>query len=135
FIFPKTRICQCLLRITASGPFENRVLHDPFCRGVENISTVEQIRPEPAVRQRLKSLSFSGYLLMTFLSAVKHRMFGWLMVRIGTLRLQQDFGLTVKDAETLVLSLGLGCFMLPCVLFAPWAGWAADRFSKRSSII
>jgi MFS family permease len=25
--------------------------------------------------------------------------------------------------------------MLPFVVFAPWAGWMADRFSKRSSIL
>ncbi|MEY3458430.1 MAG: Bifunctional protein aas, partial [Planctomycetota bacterium] len=39
------------------------------------------------------------------------------------------------DAESLVTSLGLGAFMLPFVIFAPWAGWMSDRFSKRSSII
>ncbi|MFM7924653.1 MAG: MFS transporter, partial [Planctomycetaceae bacterium] len=33
------------------------------------------------------------------------------------------------------MSLGLGVFMLPFVVFAPWAGWMADRFSKRSSIL
>lgn len=72
---------------------------------------------------------------MTFLTAVNDSMFRWLIVPIGKQRFHEDFGLTDKDAETLVLSLGLGCFMLPFVMFAPWAGWAADRFSKRSSII
>lgn len=40
----------------------------------------------------------------------------------------------MQPAE-LVLPLGLFVFVLPFVIFAPWAGWVADRFSKRSSII
>ncbi len=81
------------------------------------------------------SSSFVGYLLMTFLTAVNDSMFRWLIVPIGKLRFHEDFGWTEENAETVVLSLGLACFMLPFVLFAPWAGWAADRFSKRTSII
>ena len=90
----------------------------------------------PAVsQQRLMSSSFVGYLLMTFLTAVNDSMFRWMIVPIGISRFREDFGWTEKDAEAVVLPLGLGCFMLPFVVFAPWAGWAADRFSKRSSII
>lgn len=40
----------------------------------------------------------------------------------------------MQPAE-IVLPLGLFVFVLPFVIFAPWAGWVADRFSKRSSII
>lgn len=69
---------------------------------------------------------------MTFLTAVNDSMFRWLIVPIGKEQFHTRFG---EDAEAIVLSLGLGCFMLPFVVFAPWAGWAADRFSKRTSII
>ena len=90
--------------------------------------------PQPA-QQRLTSVSFIAYLAMTFLTAVNDSMFRWLIVPIGKQQFQQNLGWGKEDAEAIVLSMGLGCFMLPFVLFAPWAGWAADRFSKRSSII
>jgi len=90
---------------------------------------------QPAASQRLTSASFIGYLLMTFLTAVNDSMFRWLIVPIGKEQFQVHFGWSEEDAGSIVLSLGLGCFMLPFVMFAPWAGWAADRFSKRSSII
>ncbi len=78
------------------------------------------------------SISFAAYLLMTFLTALNDSMFRWLIVPIGKQQFHTRFG---NEAEAIVLSLGLGCFMLPFVVFAPWAGWASDRFSKRTSII
>ena len=80
---------------------------------------------QPA-QQRLTSVSFIAYLAMTFLTAVNDSMFRWLIVPIGKLQFQQNLGWDKEDAEAIVLSLGLGCFMLPFVLFAPWAGWAAE---------
>ena len=52
-------------------------------------------------------------------------MFRWLIVPIG------------KNLEepSKALSLGLACMTLPFVLFAPYAGYLADRFSKRSVMI
>jgi len=72
---------------------------------------------------------------MTFLTAVNDSMFRWLVVPVGREEFQRLYGWTAKDSEAFVLSLGLGVFMLPFVVFAPWAGWMADRFSKRSSIL
>lgn len=89
---------------------------------------------QPAVHQRLTSVSFIAYLAMTFLTAVNDSMFRWLIVPLGKHQFH-EWGWPQKTADSVVLSLGLGCFMLPFVVFAPWAGWAADRFSKRSSII
>ena len=80
-------------------------------------------------------MSFIAYLAMTFLTAVNDSMFRWLIVPIGKQQFHELWGWSQKSADSVVLSLGLGCFMLPFVIFAPWAGWAADRFSKRSSII
>lgn len=90
---------------------------------------------KPASEKRLRSLSFVGYLAMTFLTAVNDSMFRWLIVPVGKQQFTQKFGWSIEEANTIVLSLGLGCFILPFVIFAPWAGWCADRFSKRSSII
>ena len=89
---------------------------------------------QPA-QQRSMSMSFIAYLAMTFLTAVNDSMFRWLIVPVGKQHFQEHLGWTRENAEAVVLSLGLGCFMLPFVVFAPWAGWSADRFSKRSSII
>jgi acyl-[acyl-carrier-protein]-phospholipid O-acyltransferase/long-chain-fatty-acid--[acyl-carrier-protein] ligase len=85
--------------------------------------------------QRLSTVSFTGYLLMTFLTAVNDSLFRWLAVPIARAQSVQQFGWSEDTAESIVSSLGLGAFMLPFVVFAPWAGWMADRFSKRSSII
>lgn len=81
------------------------------------------------------SWSFVGYLLMTFLTAVNDSMFRWLIVPIAKQLFHRERGYSLEDAESLVLPLGLCLFMLPFALFAPWTGWLADRFSKRSSII
>lgn len=99
------------------------------------ISSSHPTMSQPAAPQRLTSISFIGYLLMTFLTAVNDSMFRWLIVPIGKQQFQERMGWAEEDAGSVVLSLGLGCFMLPFVVFAPWAGWAADRYSKRSSII
>ncbi|MEY3174298.1 MAG: Bifunctional protein aas [Planctomycetota bacterium] len=85
--------------------------------------------------QRLSSMSFVGYLLMTLLTAINDSLFRWLVVPIAREQSIRQFGWSERDAESLVTSLGLGAFMLPFVVFAPWAGWMSDRFSKRSSII
>lgn len=85
--------------------------------------------------QRLSTLSFSGYLLMTFLTAVNDSLFRWLAVPLARAQSVRQFGWTEETAESIVSSVGLGAFMLPFVVFAPWAGWMSDRFSKRSSII
>lgn len=88
--------------------------------------------------QRLTSRSFVGYLLMTFLTAVNDSMFRWLISPVGMHKLKGQswdiLGQTFK-LDDLVMPLGLFVFVLPLVIFGPWAGWVADRFSKRSSII
>ena len=72
---------------------------------------------------------------MTFLTAVNDSMFRWLIVPVAKIQFQKSFGYSEQAAEGLVLPLGLCLFMLPFVVIAPWAGWMADRFSKRTSII
>ena len=86
----------------------------------------------------LRSPSFVGYLVMSFLTAVNDNMFRWLIVPIAKYQFTKGADLTAAEREAneaTVLSLGLGCFILPFIVFAPWSGWLADRFSKRSSTI
>lgn len=81
-------------------------------------------------------MSFAGYLLMTLLTAVNDSLFRWLLVPVARLEIGlQHPDWMPEDVESFVLAMGLGVFTLPFVLFAPWAGWIADRFSKRTSIL
>jgi acyl-[acyl-carrier-protein]-phospholipid O-acyltransferase / long-chain-fatty-acid--[acyl-carrier-protein] ligase len=88
-------------------------------------------------RSSLKSSSFIGYLLMSFLTAVNDNMYRWLIIPIAKAQLLSK-GLSpeqLKSDESLILSLGLGSLVLPFVIFAPWSSWLADRFSKRTITI
>ncbi len=106
--------------------------------GVSVISNDRTTGPPIADPQRLTSWSFNGYLLMTFLTAVNDSLFRWMVCPIARHLFKDDVwhiaGFSMQPAE-IVLPLGLFVFVLPFVIFAPWAGWVADRFSKRSSII
>lgn len=89
-------------------------------------------------QRSLMSGSFIGYLTMGFLTALNDNMFRWLIVPIAKLQFSSAPGLTEaqKEAnESMVLALGLGSFILPSIIFAPWSGWLADRFSKRRTTI
>ena len=76
----------------------------------------------------LTSRSFLALLLTQFLTGVNDNMFRWLAVFIG----KQKLG---PDDTALVLSAGLGCFVLPYILLAAPAGYLNDRFSKRSVLV
>lgn len=92
---------------------------------------------EPTEKSLL-SRSFLGYLAMGFLTALNDNMFRWLVVPIAKYRFSTSAGVSAAEQEasdSLVLALGLGSFILPSIIFAPWAGWVADRFSKRSATI
>ena len=94
--------------------------------------------PSSSVQRSLTSSSFIGYLVMSFLTALNDNMFRWLIVPIAKYQFTRAADLTAAQREAneaTVLSLGLGAFILPFIVFAPWSGWVADRFSKRSSTI
>lgn len=83
----------------------------------------------------IRSLSFVGYLLMSFLTAVNDNMFRWLIIPIAKRSLHTAGSLSdaeLESQESLILSLGLASLVMPLVIFAPWSGWAADRYSKRT---
>lgn len=113
------------------------LLQAAYCCGVLGSKAISSSHEQSgsAPQPRLASVSFVGYLLMTFLTAVNDSMFRWLIVPVGKAQFCTDYGWSTERADAFVLSMGLGVFMLPFVVFAPWAGWAADRFSKRVSIL
>ena len=97
--------------------------------------------------KRLTSVSFIGYLITQGLSAVNDSMFRWLIVPIAKFRISEQFGgdsglrltdsivLNGTDLEAVALGMGLACFVLPFIIFAPYAGFLADRYSKRNVTI
>ncbi|QDT48716.1 Bifunctional protein Aas [Symmachiella dynata] len=78
----------------------------------------------------LSSRSFVALLVTQFLGAINDNMFRWLVVPIAKVKFEEE-GL---DAN-LALSIGLFCFTLPYLLFVPYAGYFADKFSKRTVIV
>lgn len=75
---------------------------------------------------------------MSFLTAVNDNMFRWLIIPIAKKNLTLAGPLepsALEARESLILSLGLASLVLPLGLFAPWSGWFADRFSKRTTTI
>jgi len=96
-----------------------------------------QSLPVSDPRSGLRSSSFVGFLLMSFLTAVTDNMYRWLIIPIAKAQLQLS-SLSpeeIKSGESLILSLGLASLILPFVVFAPWSSWLADRFSKRTTTI
>ncbi len=103
----------------------------------------EQLRVNPAgavspVEPQMRSASFIGYLVMCFFTAANDNLFRWLIIPVAKHNLRIGSNLPedqIAARESIILSLGLGCLVLPVVLFAPWSGWIADRFSKRTTTI
>lgn len=81
-------------------------------------------------RNGLGSRSFIALLLTQFLGAMNDNMFRWLVVPIAKYKFDEQ-GIDPK----LALSIGLFCFTLPYLLFVPYAGYFADRYSKRKVIV
>lgn len=86
---------------------------------------------------RLTSVSFIGFLLMSFLTAVTDNMYRWLIIPIAKAELRNQ-NLTeqqLESGDSFILSMGLVCLVLPFVVFAPWSSWLGDRYSKRTTTI
>ena len=82
----------------------------------------------------IKSVKFISLLLTQFLGAMNDNLFRWLAVPVAKARGPQQFKNFNFD-ETFALSAGLACFVLPYVVFSPWASYLADRLSKRRVIV
>ncbi len=103
--------------------------------GPDLAAETTQIPETPAVADvsgRLWSRSFMALLVTQFLGALNDNMFRWLVVPIGISILDKRLG---RGYDSVALSAGLACFVLPFILAAAPAGYLADRFSKRTVIV
>ena len=87
----------------------------------------------------LLTASFMGLVVTQFLVALNDNIFRWLLIPIGKKVVEQHEiilpGFSNRVGSDFVLSAGSACFLLPFLLLAAPAGYAADRFSKRSVMI
>ena len=87
----------------------------------------------------LLTTSFMGLVVTQFLVALNDNIFRWLLIPIGKRVVEQHEiilpGFTERVGSDFVLSAGSACFLLPFLLLTAPAGYAADRFSKRSVMI
>ncbi len=82
----------------------------------------------PDVRGGLASRGFGAFMLTQFLGAMNDNMFRWIVVPLGKTSVDKEY-------EAWVLTAGSVFLILPFILFASYAGYLADRFSKRTVII
>ena len=76
----------------------------------------------------LKSGSFQGLLWTQWLTSINDNVFRWFVVGVGKAQLLPEY-------STYILVFGAILFTLPYIMFAPIAGWLADRYRKRHVII
>ena len=76
----------------------------------------------------LRSGSFQGLLWTQWLTSINDNVFRWFVVGVGKAQLLPEY-------SSYILAFGAILFTLPYILFAPIAGWLADRYCKRHVII
>jgi len=76
----------------------------------------------------LRSSSFQGLLWTQWLTSINDNVFRWFVIGVG-----KDQFSSENSSRILVIASVL--FILPYVLFAPIAGWLADKYCKRKVII
>ena len=76
----------------------------------------------------LRSASFQGLLWTQWLTSINDNVFRWFVVGVGKAQLLPEY-------SSAILAVGAILFTLPYILFAPIAGWLADRYCKRHVII
>lgn len=76
-------------------------------------------------REGVLSRSFLALVVTQFLGALNDNLFRWIAVLVGK---------ELFDPAAAV-TIGAVCFVLPYLFLAPFAGYLADRFSKRTVIV
>ena len=76
----------------------------------------------------LRSSSFQGLLWTQWLTSINDNVFRWFVIGVG----KDQF---LPEYSNFILPIGAILFVLPYILFAPIAGWLADRYRKRNVII
>jgi len=88
----------------------------------------------PTASDKLFSRSFIVFVITQFLGAMNDNIFRWLVVAIGK-EVITGGPKGAEGQEVLALSVGLACLTLPFLLFASFAGYCADRFSKKKVMV
>ena len=78
------------------------------------------------------SASFIGLLITQGLGAINDNMFRWYVVNLASAQFDHPEPILSQEVA---LSLGLASFTIPYLIFATFAGFLADRFSKRKVIV
>ena len=78
------------------------------------------------------SASFIGLLITQGLGAINDNMFRWYIVNLASAKFEDAAPILSQEVA---LSLGLASFTIPYLVFATFAGYLADRFSKRTVIV
>lgn len=79
--------------------------------------------------EKLWTGSFIALLATQFLVALNDNLFRWLIIPIG----KSASGWS--ENPTKIISLGGVCFLVPFLLFTPYAGYCSDRFSRNRVIV
>lgn len=96
--------------------------------------------PDDSGRVGILSRSFLSLVATQFFVSFNDSAYRWLIVPVAKESIPKawvDMPESVKqwtNPDSLALSLGLACFILPFLLFAAPSGYFADRFSKRNVI-
>ncbi len=108
-------------------------------RPADRINQTSDGTPSTSQPGGLLTSSFIGLVVTQFLVALNDNIFRWLLIPIGKTVVERHEvilpGFTQRVGSDFVLSAGSACFLLPFLLFAAPAGYAADRFSKRNVMI
>ena len=84
----------------------------------------DQAKPD-----RLWTRGFVALLLTQFLVAFNDNLFRWLIIPIGKCTSGWN------DNPTRIITLGGICFLVPFLIFTPYAGYCSDRFSRNRVIV
>ena len=83
---------------------------------------------KPLSDSGLMSPAFQGLLWTQWLTAVNDNVFRWFVIGVG----KDQF--TPENVGTLLV-VGSSFFIVPYILFAPLAGWLANRYKKSHVIL
>ena len=82
-----------------------------------------------AKTEKLWTRGFIALLLTQFLVAFNDNLFRWLIIPIG----KHTSGWS--ENPTRIITLGGICFLVPFLVFTPYAGYCSDRFSRNRVIV
>ena len=86
-------------------------------------------QPQDLKTDRLWTRAFIALLATQFFVAFNDNLFRWLIIPIG----KASSGWS--DNPTRVITMGGVCFLVPFLLFTPYAGYCSDRFSRNRVIV